>query len=131
MFIINIVRYTFCVIDLIPPPINLYTHRGWHISVLYFCISTLRIMCAVPNMAVYCSFLTSWFPGMLLIIIIIIITIIIIIIIIIIVYIVRYLWFTHTTLHKVHVTVIRCYGECKFVTPMRVTQTHVGGGRLQ
>ena len=124
MFIINIVRCTCCVIDLISPPVNLYTQRGWHISVLYFYISTLRIMCAVPNMAVYCSFLTSWFPGMLLIII-------IIIIIIIIVYIVRYLWFTHTTLHKVRVTVIRCYEECKFVTPMRVTQTHDGGGRPQ
>ena len=25
-------RYTCCVIDLILPPINLYTQRGWHIS---------------------------------------------------------------------------------------------------
>ena len=30
--LINSIRYTCCVIDLIPPPINLYTQRGWHIS---------------------------------------------------------------------------------------------------
>jgi len=29
-------------------------------------ISTSRSMCAVPNMAVFCSSLTWWFPGMLL-----------------------------------------------------------------
>src|SRR5215469_15006946 len=33
---------------------------------LYFYVSTFRSMCAVPNMAVFCSSLTSWFPGMLL-----------------------------------------------------------------
>jgi len=33
---------------------------------LYLYVSTFRSMCAVPNMAVFCSFLTSWFPGMLL-----------------------------------------------------------------
>ena len=32
---------------------------------LYFYISTFRSMCAVPNMAVFCSSLTSWLPGML------------------------------------------------------------------
>jgi len=31
---------------------------------LFFYVSTLRSMCAVPNMAVFCSSLTSWFPGM-------------------------------------------------------------------
>ena len=36
------------------------------LNLLYFYISTSRSMCAVPNMAVFCSFLTSWFPGMLL-----------------------------------------------------------------
>ena len=36
------------------------------LNLLYFHISTFRIMCAVPNMAVFCSSLTSWFPGMLL-----------------------------------------------------------------
>ena len=36
------------------------------LNLLYFYISTFRSMCAVPNMAVFCSFLTSWFPGMLL-----------------------------------------------------------------
>jgi hypothetical protein len=47
---------------------------------LYLYISPFQSMCAVPNMAVFCSSLTSWFPGMLLtFIIIIIITIIIII----------------------------------------------------
>jgi hypothetical protein len=36
------------------------------LALLYFYVSTFRSMCAVPNMAVFCSFLTSWFPGMLL-----------------------------------------------------------------
>ena len=31
---------------------------------LFFYVSTFRSMCAVPNMAVVCSSLTSWFPGM-------------------------------------------------------------------
>ena len=34
------------------------------LNLLYFCIGTFRSMCAVPNMAVFCSSLTSWFPGM-------------------------------------------------------------------
>ena len=36
------------------------------LNLLYFYISTFRSMCAAPNMAVFCSSLTSWFPGMLL-----------------------------------------------------------------
>ena len=36
------------------------------LNLLYFYFSTFRSMCAVPNMAVFCSSLTSWFPGMLL-----------------------------------------------------------------
>jgi hypothetical protein len=36
------------------------------LSLMYFYISTFRSMCAVPNMAVFCSYLTSWFPGMVL-----------------------------------------------------------------
>ena len=36
------------------------------LNLLYFYISTFRSMCAVPNMAIFCSSLTSWFPGMLL-----------------------------------------------------------------
>jgi len=36
------------------------------LNILYFYISTFRSMCAVPNMAVFCSSLTSCFPGMLL-----------------------------------------------------------------
>ena len=36
------------------------------LNLLYFYISTFRSMCAVPNMAVFCSSLTSYFPGMLL-----------------------------------------------------------------
>ena len=36
------------------------------LNLLYFYISTFRSMCAVPNMAVFCSSLTSWFPGLLL-----------------------------------------------------------------
>ena len=35
------------------------------LNLLHFYISTFRSMCAVPNMAVFCSSLTSWFPGML------------------------------------------------------------------
>jgi len=33
---------------------------------LYLYVSTFRSMCAVPNMAVFCSSLISWFPAMLL-----------------------------------------------------------------
>jgi magnesium-transporting ATPase (P-type) len=36
------------------------------LNLLYFYISTFRSMCAVPNMSVFCSYLTSWFPAMLL-----------------------------------------------------------------
>ena len=36
------------------------------LNLLYIYISTFRSMCAVPNMAVFCSSLTSCFPGMLL-----------------------------------------------------------------
>ena len=35
------------------------------LALLYFYVSTFRSMCAVPNMAVFCSSFTSWFPGML------------------------------------------------------------------
>src|SRR5215469_9417787 len=36
------------------------------LALLYFYVSTFRSMCAVPNMAVFRSSLTSWFPGVLL-----------------------------------------------------------------
>jgi hypothetical protein len=36
------------------------------LTVMYFYISTFRSTCAVPNMAVFCSSLTPWFPGMVL-----------------------------------------------------------------
>jgi len=36
------------------------------LNLLYFYISTFRSMCAVPNMAVFCSSFTSCFPSMLL-----------------------------------------------------------------
>jgi hypothetical protein len=36
------------------------------LNLLHFYISTFRSMCAVPNMAVFCSSLTSWIPGKLL-----------------------------------------------------------------
>ena len=36
------------------------------LNLLYLYISSFRSMCAVPNMAVFCSSLTSCFPGMLL-----------------------------------------------------------------
>jgi hypothetical protein len=35
------------------------------LPVLFFYVSVFRSMCAVPNMAVLCSSLTSWFPGIL------------------------------------------------------------------
>ena len=47
-------------------------------------------MCAVPNMAVFCSSLTSWFPGMLLTYFLNVFEIVIIIIIIIII--IKFLW---------------------------------------
>ena len=34
------------------------------LAVLFFYVSTFRSMCAVSIMAVFCSSLTSWFPGM-------------------------------------------------------------------
>ena len=36
------------------------------LNLLYFYIGSFRSMCAVPSMAVFCSSLTSCFPGMLL-----------------------------------------------------------------
>ena len=45
------------------------------LNLLHFYISTFRSMCAVPNMAVFCSSLNSCFPGILLTFIIIIIII--------------------------------------------------------
>jgi hypothetical protein len=36
------------------------------LALLHFYVSTFRSMCPVPNMAVFCSSLTSLFPGMLL-----------------------------------------------------------------
>jgi hypothetical protein len=36
------------------------------LALMYFYITTFRSMCAVPNMALFCSSLTSWFPGMVL-----------------------------------------------------------------
>ena len=36
------------------------------LNLLYFYISTFRSVCAVPNVAVFWSFVTSCFPGMLL-----------------------------------------------------------------
>ena len=36
------------------------------LNLLHFYISTFRSLCAVPNMAVFCSSLTACFPGMLL-----------------------------------------------------------------
>ena len=43
------------------------------LNLLYFYISTFRSVCVVPNMAVFCSSLTSWIPGYVVVIIIIII----------------------------------------------------------
>ena len=34
------------------------------LALLFFYVSTFRSMCAVPNVAFFCSSLTSWFPGM-------------------------------------------------------------------
>ena len=53
------------------------------LNLLYFYISTFRSVCAVPNTSVFCSSLTSCFPGMLLTYFMNVIIIIIIIIIII------------------------------------------------
>jgi len=45
--------YLWCLISLVPA-----------LALLYFYVSTFRSMCAVPNMAVFCSYFTSWFPGL-------------------------------------------------------------------
>jgi hypothetical protein len=37
-----------------------------NLPLMYFYISTFRNMCAEPNMPVFCSSLTSWFSGMVL-----------------------------------------------------------------
>ena len=34
------------------------------LNLLHFYISTFRNMCAVSNMAVFCSFINSWFSGL-------------------------------------------------------------------
>ena len=47
--------YSWCLISLVSV-----------LNLLYFYISTFRSMCAVPNMAVFCSSFTSCFPGILL-----------------------------------------------------------------
>ena len=51
----------------------LWCNYSWYVyryfpalTPLYLYVSTFRSMCAVPKMAVFCSSLTSWFPGMLL-----------------------------------------------------------------
>ena len=36
------------------------------LNLLYFYVSIFKSICAVPKMALFCSSLTSWFPGMLL-----------------------------------------------------------------
>jgi hypothetical protein len=36
------------------------------LALVYFYISTFRSICVMPNMTVFCSYLTSWFPGMVL-----------------------------------------------------------------
>jgi hypothetical protein len=36
------------------------------LTLLYLYVTTFRSMCAVPNMAVFCGSLTSWFPRILL-----------------------------------------------------------------
>ena len=71
--LINIVRNTCCIIDgplyILSILLFLFMVLISLVSVLnllYFYISTFRSMCAVVNMAVFCSSLTSWFPGMLL-----------------------------------------------------------------
>jgi hypothetical protein len=38
--------------------------RAPALALMYFYIRTFRSMCAVSNMAVFCTSLTSWFPGM-------------------------------------------------------------------
>jgi hypothetical protein len=43
-------------------PISLFSA----LTLLYFYVRTFRSMCAVPNIAVFFSSLTSWFPAMLL-----------------------------------------------------------------
>ena len=44
---------------------------------LFFYVSTFRSMCAVPNMAVFCSSLTSWFPVIIIIIIVVVVVVVV------------------------------------------------------
>ena len=53
------------------------------LNLLYFYISTFQSMCAVPNIAVFGSSLTSCFPGTVVVVVVVVVVIIIIIIIII------------------------------------------------
>jgi len=43
----------------------IYTYLVPALALLNFYVTTFRSKCAVPNMTVFCSSLTSWFPGML------------------------------------------------------------------
>ena len=62
------------------------------LNLLYFYISTYWSMCAVPNMAVFCSSLTSRIPGMLLTYFLNDFVVVVVIIIIIIIIIIRLVW---------------------------------------
>ena len=47
--LIKIIRYTCCVVDLTPPPINLHTQRGWHISEADSCCVIEDFICKLLN----------------------------------------------------------------------------------
>jgi hypothetical protein len=62
----NYVPREYSVADILLLLFMVHTSLAPVLNVLHFYISTFRSMCAVPNMAVFCSFLTSWIPGTLL-----------------------------------------------------------------
>jgi hypothetical protein len=62
----NHVPREHCVVTILMLLFMLPILLGPALTPLYLYVSTFRSMCAVPNMAVFCSSLTSWFPGMLL-----------------------------------------------------------------
>ena len=58
-------EYSVAVILLLLFLVLILVPLGSVLNLLYVYISTSRSVCAVPNMAVFCSSLTSCFPGML------------------------------------------------------------------
>ena len=62
----NYVPREYSVADILLFLFMVHTSLAPVLNLLHFYISTFHSVCAVPNMAVFCSSLTSWIPGTLL-----------------------------------------------------------------